>query len=178
MSELESYINKNPFITNSIMSQIKNNVSLDKLTDLIGNFLPLSFEKKLNLMLDASSISRSKLLIKELAIESAVMDLEGHIETEIKKGLDDTQKEFILKEKLKVIKNELGQNDTKDGDVEKFKEKLNSEEFPERIKIKLLSEIERYSATSEVSPDAGVIRNYIEYLLSVPWYKETKDEKD
>lgn len=178
MSELESYVNKNPFITNSIMSQIKNNVSLDKLTDLIGNFLPLSFEKKLNLMLDASSISRSKLLIKELAIESAVMDLEGHIETEIKKGLDDTQKEFILKEKLKVIKNELGQNDTKDGDVEKFKEKVNSEEFPERIKIKLLSEIERYSATSEVSPDAGVIRNYIEYLLSVPWYKETKDEKD
>ena len=178
MSELESYVNKNPFVTNSIMSQIRNNISLDKLTDLIGNFLPLSFEKKLNLMLDASSISRSKLLIKELAIESAVMDLEGHIETEIKKGLDDTQKEFILKEKLKVIKSELGQNDTKDDDVSKFKERLENGLFPERIKAKLLTEIERYSATSEVSPDAGVIRNYIEYLLSVPWYNETKDEKD
>lgn len=178
MSELESYVNKNPFVTNSIMSQIRNNISLDKLTDLIGNFLPLSFEKKLNLMLDASSISRSKLLIKELAIESAVMDLEGHIETEIKKGLDDTQKEFILKEKLKVIKSELGQNDTKDDDVSKFKERLENGLFPERIKAKLLTEIERYNATSEVSPDAGVIRNYIEYLLSVPWYNETKDEKD
>lgn len=178
MSELESYVNKNPFVTNSIMSQIRNNISLDKLTDLIGNFLPLSFEKKLNLMLDASSISRSKLLIKELAIESAVMDLEGHIETEIKKGLDDTQKEFILKEKLKVIKSELGQNDTKDDDVLKFKERLENGLFPERIKAKLLTEIERYNATSEVSPDAGVIRNYIEYLLSVPWYNETKDEKD
>lgn len=178
MSELESYVNKNPFVTNSIMSQIRNNISLDKLTDLIGNFLPLSFEKKLNLMLDASSISRSKLLIKELAIESAVMDLEGHIETEIKKGLDDTQKEFILKEKLKVIKNELGQNDTKDDDVLKFKERLENGLFPDRIKAKLITEIERYNATSEVSPDAGVIRNYIEYLLSVPWYNETKDEKD
>lgn len=178
MSELESYVNKNPFVTNSIMSQIRNNISLDKLTDLIGNFLPLGFEKKLNLMLDASSISRSKLLIKELAIESAVMDLEGHIETEIKKGLDDTQKEFILKEKLKVIKSELGQNDTKDDDVSKFKERLENGLFPERIKAKLLTEIERYNATSEVSPDAGVIRNYIEYLLSVPWYNETKDEKD
>ena len=178
MSELESYVNKNPFVTNSIMSQIRNNISLDKLTDLIGNFLPLSFEKKLNLMLDASSISRSKLLIKELAIESAVMDLEGHIETEIKKGLDDTQKEFILKEKLKVIKSELGQNYTKDDDVSKFKERLENGLFPERIKAKLLTEIERYNATSEVSPDAGVIRNYIEYLLSVPWYNETKDEKD
>ena len=178
MSELESYVNKNPFVTNSIMSQIRNNISLDKLTDLIGNFLPLSFEKKLNLMLDASYISRSKLLIKELAIESAVMDLEGHIETEIKKGLDDTQKEFILKEKLKVIKNELGENDTKDDDVLKFKERLENGLFPERIKNKLITEIERYNATSEVSPDAGVIRNYIEYLLSVPWYNETKDEKD
>lgn len=178
MSELESYVNKNPFVTNSIMSQIRNNISLDKLTDLIGNFLPLSFEKKLNLMLDASSISRSKLLIKELAIESAVMDLEGHIETEIKKGLDDTQKEFILKEKLKVIKSELGQNDTKEDDVSKFKERLENGLFPERIKAKLITEIERYNATSEVSPDAGVIRNYIEYLLSVPWYNETKDEKD
>lgn len=178
MTELESYVNKNPFVTNSIMSQIRNNVSLDKLTDLIGNFLPLSFEKKLNLMLDASSISRSKLLIKELAIESAVMDLEGHIETEIKKGLDDTQKEFILKEKLKVIKSELGQNDTKDDDVLKFKERLENGLFPDRIKAKLITEIERYNATSEVSPDAGVIRNYIEYLLSVPWYNETKDEKD
>lgn len=178
MSELENYVNKNPFVTNSIMSQIRNNISLDKLTDLIGNFLPLSFEKKLNLMLDASSISRSKLLIKELAIESAVMDLEGHIETEIKKGLDDTQKEFILKEKLKVIKSELGQNDTKDDDVSKFKERLENGLFPERIKAKLLTEIERYNATSEVSPDAGVIRNYIQYLLSVPWYNETKDEKD
>lgn len=178
MSELENYVNKNPFVTNSIMSQIRNNISLDKLTDLIGNFLPLGFEKKLNLMLDASSISRSKLLIKELAIESAVMDLEGHIETEIKKGLDDTQKEFILKEKLKVIKSELGQNDTKDDDVSKFKERLENGLFPERIKAKLLTEIERYNATSEVSPDAGVIRNYIEYLLSVPWYNETKDEKD
>ena len=178
MSELETYVNKNPFVTNSIMSQIKSNVSLDKLTDLIGNFLPLSFEKKLNLMLDASAISRSKLLIKELAIESAVMDLEGHIETEIKKGLDDTQKEFILKEKLKVIKSELGQNETKDDDVLKFKEKLENGVFPDRIRTKLASEIERYSAASEVSPDAGIIRNYIEYLLSIPWFTETKDEKD
>ena len=178
MSELETYVNKNPFVTNSIMSQIKSNVSLDKLTDLIGNFLPLSFEKKLNLMLDASAISRSKLLIKELAIESAVMDLEGHIETEIKKGLDDTQKEFILKEKLKVIKSELGQNETKDDDVLKFKEKLENGVFPDRIRTKLAEEIERYSAASEVSPDAGIIRNYIEYLLSIPWFNETKDEKD
>ena len=178
VSELENYVDKNPFVTNSIMSQIKGDISLDKLTDLISNFLTLSFEKKINLMLDSSPISRSKTLIKELAIESAVIDLEGHIESEIKRGLDETQKEFILKEKLKVIKDELGDDSTKDDDVNLLKERIDNGIFPERIKNKLVSELERYKSSSEMSPDAGVIRNYIEYLLSVPWNKQTKDEKD
>ena len=178
VTEIESYVNKNPFVTNAIMSQIKSDISLDKLTDLIANFLPLSFEKKLNLMLDGSPVSRAKTLIKELAIESAVIDLEGHIEAEIKKGLDETQKEFILKEKLKVIKDELGTSNGKDDDVEFLREKINTGIFPDRIKTKLLSELERYASSSEMSADSGIIRNYIEYLLSIPWNKETKDEKD
>ena len=177
-TELELYINKNPFVGNSIMSEVKQGINLDKLTDVIANFLPLSFEKKLNLMLDSSPISRCKILIKELAVESAVIDLESHIESEIKKGLDDTQKEFILKEKLKVIKNELGEINTKEEDILNYRNLVNSPKYPERIRNKLLSEIERYNATSEMSPDAGIIRNYIEYLLNVPWYTETRDERD
>lgn len=177
-TELELYINKNPFVGNSIMSEVKQGINLDKLTDVIANFLPLSFEKKLDLMLDSSPISRCKILIKELAVESAVIDLESHIESEIKKGLDDTQKEFILKEKLKVIKNELGETNTKEEDILNYRNLVNSPKYPERIRNKLLSEIERYNATSEMSPDAGIIRNYIEYLLNVPWYTETRDERD
>lgn len=177
-TELELYINKNPFVGNSILSEVKQGINLDKLTDVIANFLPLSFEKKLNLMLDSSPISRCKILIKELAVESAVIDLESHIESEIKKGLDDTQKEFILKEKLKVIKNELGETNTKEEDILNYRNLVNSPKYPERIRNKLLSEIERYNATSEMSPDAGIIRNYIEYLLNVPWYTETRDERD
>ena len=177
-AELEQSIVKNPLIGNSIMGELKSGCNLDKMTDLIANFLPLSFEKKLNLMLDSSPISRCKTLIKELAVETAVIDLEGHIENEIKKGLDDTQKEFILKEKLRVIKDELGETNTKEEDILNYRSLANSGKYPERIKEKLLSEIERYNATSEMSPDAGIIRNYIEYLLNVPWYIETKDEKD
>ena len=178
VSELENYLEKNPFVSNSIVSQIKSNVSLDKLTDLIGNYLPLSFEKDVSLMLDTSAISRSKFLIKEIAIETAILDLEGDIETKIKKSLDDSQKEFILKEKIKVIKDELGETKGKEEEVIDFKNKVKNGNFPERICKKLESEIERYNVTSEMSPDSGVIRNYIEYLLSVPWYTETKDEKD
>ena len=178
MGELESYVNKNPFISNSIMSQVKGEVDLDKLTDLVGNFLTLSFEKKLNLMLDGSPISRSKTLLKELAIESAVIDLESHIETQIKKELDESEKEYILKEKLKVIKDELGESLSKDEEVINLRDEVNNGDYPEHVKKKLLSEIDRYDAASEMSADAGIIRNYIKYLLQIPWNKETKDEKD
>ena len=177
-SELESYVNRNPFITNSIMSEIKKDITLDKLTDLIGSFLTLSFDKKVSLMLDASAISRSKTLIKELAIEMAVLDLEGHIETQIKKNLDDSEKEYILKEKLKVIKDELGESLSKAEDVIDLRDRVTNGKYPARIKNKLLSEIDRYDAASEMSPDAGIIRNYIEYLLNIPWKIETRDEKD
>ena len=178
ISELENYVNKNPFVTNSIMSQLKGNMSLDKITDLIGNFLELSFEKKLTLMLDSSPISRSKFLIKELAIESAVFDIEGRIETDIKNNLDKEQKEYILKEKIKVIKNELGERASKDEDVINLRDRVNNGKFPDRIREKLLKEIERFDAASEASPDAGIIRNYISYLFDVPWYSKTKDETD
>ena len=133
------------------MSQVKSNISLDKLTDLVGSFLTLTFEKKLSLMLDGSPISRSKILIKELAIESAVIDLEGHIESE---------------------------SLTKDEEVINLRDRVNNGKYPERIKNKLLSEIDRYDSAGEMSPETGIIRNYIEYLLEIPWYKETKDEKD
>ena len=178
LSELENYVNKNPFITNSIMSQVRPGISLDKLTDLVGDFLTLSFDKKLSLMLDSSPISRSKILIKEIAVESAIIDLEGQIETQIKKNLDDSEKEYILKEKLKVIKDELGESLSKAEEVINLRDQVNTNNYPDNIKKKLLSEIDRYDAASEMSPDAGIIRNYIEYLLNIPWNSFTRDEKD
>ena len=103
MGELENYINSSPNISNSIMSQIKGIIDLDKLTDIISNFIPLSFEKKLSLMLNISPIDRAKFLIREMSIEVAVGLLEEKLDRELKTELDEAQKEFILKEKIKVI---------------------------------------------------------------------------
>ena len=177
-NELENYIDKNPFISNSILSELREDISLEKLTDLVGNFLTLSQDKKLSLMVDGSAISRCKSLIKELAIERAVLELEGHIDNRIQENLDETQKEYILKEKLKVIKAELGDTLTRENDILSLKERVSSLNLPSRIESKLLKEIHRLDITSEMSPDSGIIRNYIEYLLEIPWIYETKDEKD
>lgn len=177
-NELENYIDKNPFISNSILSELREDISLEKLTDLVGNFLTLSQDKKLSLMVDGSAISRCKSLIKELAIERAVLELEGHIDNRIQENLNETQKEYILKEKLKVIKAELGDTLTRENDILSLKERVSSLNLPSRIESKLLKEIHRLDTTSEMSPDSGIIRNYIEYLLEIPWTYETKDEKD
>ena len=176
--ELEKYIDKNPYVSNSIMSELKDSNSLNKLTDLIGGFLDLSFEKKLGLMLDISSISRSKTLIREIAIENAILDLENNIDSKIRTNLDNEQKEYFLKEKLKIIKDELGDSSNREDDIISLKDRVNNVNLPIRIKNKLLKEIHRLDSTSEMSPDSSVIRNYIEYLLDIPWGKITKDEKD
>ena len=176
--ELEKYIDKNPYVSNSIMSELRDNASLDKLTDLVGAFLELSFDKKLSLMIDSSSVSRSKFLIREIAIESAILDLENNIDSKIKETLDNEQKEYFLKEKLKIIKDELGDSVSREDDIGSLKDRINNANLPIRIKNKLLKELRRLDCSSDLSPEISIIRNYIEYLLDIPWNKFTKDEKD
>lgn len=178
ISELENYIDRNSFVSNSIMSQIKGNIPLSKLTDLIANFLPLSFEKKFNLMLNPSSISRAKQLIKEIGVENAIIDLENKIEGDIKTSLENEQREYILREKIKVIRGELGETNSKQDDINNLKDRIENTKVPHKVKNKLESELNRYIVAGEISPDSSVIRNYIECLLDIPWYKETSSEKD
>ncbi len=178
IEELDKYIKNNAFVSNSILSQIKGITDLDKITDIIASFLPLNLEKKINLMLDASPISRAKYLIKEINIEIAILSLEEKIEDKLKNGLDNAQREFILKEKIKLIKEELGEENNKDIEIDSFRKKLKYFKGNIKIKEKLEKEIRRYELTSEASPEASVIRNYIDTIFSLPFSKTTKDETD
>ncbi len=175
MSELDNYINSSPNISNSIMSQIKGIVDLDKLTDIISNFIPLNFDKKLSLMLNINPIERAKYLIREMSIEIAIGELEEKLDRELKTELDDAQKEFILKEKIKVIREELGEKDAKNSEVEKLENKLKIIKCSSKVKNKIKSEIEKYKMIPETSPELSVTRNYIDYLLRIPWDKKTED---
>lgn len=175
MNELDNYINSSPNISNSIMSQIKGIVDLDKLTDIISNFIPLNFDKKLSLMLNTNPIDRAKYLIREMSIEIAIGELEEKLDRELKAELDDAQKEFILKEKIKVIREELGEKDVKNSEIEKLENKLKTIKCNSKVKNKIKSEIEKYKLIPETSPELSVTRNYIDYLLRIPWDKKTED---
>lgn len=178
IGDLDKYIGANPYISNSILTSIKGITDLDKLTDKIANFIPLNLEKKISLMVDMSRISRTKKLITEINIELAVLELENKIEVEFRKNLDETQKELILKEKLKIIKQELGEKDNKTEYINSINHKLDTENIPLNISNRIKSELGKYEITPEISPEIGVIRNYIDSLLNLPWGIFTKDEQN
>jgi len=178
IKELDKYISLTPYISNSILNQIKGITDLDKLTDMITSFLPLSFEKKLSFMLNTDYMSRAKALITEITIEQSVIELENKIEHELKSSLEESQKEFILREKIKIIKKELGESDSKIDILNSYRSKLVNIDLPLNIKKRLEKEIDRYENVTDVSPESGVIKNYIDTLLSIPFDKFTKDESD
>lgn len=178
ISELNRYISLNPLISNSIINQIKGIVDLDKLTDTISNFLTLNFEKKLSLMLDTSRISRAKRLITEINIELEILELENKIEQNLTHNLDEMQKEMILKEKIRAIKEELGELDTKTEYINKIKEEIESKNIPNHIQERIKRELQRYENMTDNSPEIGVITTYIDYLISIPFGIKTNDENN
>ncbi len=178
INELDKYISESPYVSNAILSQIKGITDLDKITDLIASFLPLTTEKKIAFMVDVSRVSRAKKLITELNIDLAVLALENKIEQKLKEGLEDMQKDMILKEKIKIIKEELGEKDNKSDYINKVNEKINSSNIPENILMRIKSELDRYEVTLESSPELSVIRSYLDYILSLPFGVYTKIETD
>lgn len=175
---LKKYIKSNPSVSNSILSQISHVSNLDVLTDMIATFMPLTFSKKLDLMQEINANKRAKVLIEDIMVELEIIALENKIDEDLKKELDNSQKEFILREKIKLIKSELGEKSGKDVDIEEIEKELNKNKYPDNIYEKILKETRKYEMVSEISPESSMIKNYIDLLLTLPWKKHTNDEKD
>lgn len=178
VSLLRKYIKSNPSISNSILAQISHVSNLDTLTDMIATFMPLSFSKKLDLMQEINSNKRAKILIEDIMVELEIIALENKIDEDLKKELDNQQKEYILKEKIKYIKKELGEKSGKEVEIDEIYELLEKNDYPENIRNRIIKEAKKYEMVSEISPESSMIKNYIDTLLNLPWNKNTTDEKD
>ena len=178
ISLLRKFIKNNSAISNSILSQISHVTNLDNLTDMIASFLPLTFSKKLDLMQEINANKRAKILIEDIMVELEIIALENKIDEDLKIELDNSQKEFILKEKIKLIKQELGEKSGKDVDIQNIYNELNKKKFPDNIYKRIQKETKKYEMVSEISPESSMIINYIDILLNLPWNKSTKDDSD
>lgn len=178
VKSLEKYINSVPYMSNAILSKISSTSTLNELCDLVGTFLPFSYEKKKRYILEVNPISRTKLIMEDINEDLKVIALEKRIEDQVERELSESQKEFYLREKIKAIQKELGDVNTKDDEVANLKYKLSKLKCNNKIKERVKKEISRYEATNSNSPELGTIRDYLDWMLNLPWNKFTKDVED
>jgi len=170
------YINNKKSLGNSVLSQIDDVNELDKLTDIIANFMPLSYERHQLYLKEVNPLKRALMLIDDLRYELSLLMYEISLDELVEQNIENNQKEFLLREKLKVINEELGINEN--NDIEKITRQFNKLEAPLYVKNRLKEEIERYKLCNSNSPEVGILRNYIDVLLSLPWSKTSKDNND
>jgi ATP-dependent Lon protease len=165
-------------MSNTVLAQSAGITNIDKLTDVVAIYLPTTFDRKIEYIEEVSSTSRVKMILDDINRDMEIIKLEKQIEEEVTKQLDESQKEFVLREKIKVIKEELGESNDKDSEVDSLKEEIESLNCPKKVKKRLLNEVGRYSSLNPNSPELGIIRTYIDWLLKLPWSKTTKDNND
>ena len=159
---LDNYISKVPYMGNAIMSQLSSVETLNDLCDLICSFLPINYEDKKKYITLLSPIKRAKYLIEDMQHDLKFVELEQKIEAEVDKELNDTQKEYFLKEKIKAMQKELGEVNSKDDEVELFSKKISKLKCNNKVKDKIKRELNRYSSLNSNSPEIGMIREYLE----------------
>lgn len=178
LRRVETYVTKVPNMSNSILAQISDVNSISKVSDIVANYLPLEFDRKIEYLNTINPYKRVIMLFEDIKTEEEILELDKKIDVKLKKALDDSQKEFILREKIRLIREELGDVNLKESDVNILKEKIDKFKCPKVIKDKLLGELKKYELMNSNSPELGVVRNYIELMLSLPWESSTKENKD
>ena len=121
---------------------------------------------------------RLEWLISRLFNEQEILNLEKKINSRVKQAMERTQKEFYLREQMKAIQTELGDKEGKTGEVAELKKRIAAADMPEATEKNVLKELDRYEKLPTQAPESGVIRNYVEWMVSIPWTKSTADQLD
>lgn len=146
-----------------------------RLADLITSHLSLKIKEKQELLETQNVIARLKYLIKLITNEKKVLDLEKKIGQRVKTSMEKTQKEYYLREQMKAIQKELGEKDGKTGEVGQLKDKITNSDMPDNIMEVALKELDRYEKVPQSSAESSVIRNYLEWLIALPWTQQSED---
>jgi ATP-dependent Lon protease len=149
-----------------------------RLGDLIASHLSLKIEDKQTLLAAVGITARLERLCEILGREMEILELEKKINVRVRKQMEKTQKEYYLREQLKAIQKELGDKDDRAAEVEEYRQRLKEAKFPKEAADKIHKEIERLEKMPPMVAESAVIRTYLDWMLSLPWSKETKDSLD
>ena len=172
---LKKYINISKGISNDILNFVSNNKDLNKITDAITSFLPFNIGKKLEYMQEINPIKRAKALIKDMNEEIKGIEIDNELEEKIDESLQNDQRKFILNEKMKVLKQELGEDSWKKEEVIEYRKVLDKLKIDKKIKDHFSHEIDKYEIMSDDALEVSVMHNYLDWVLHLPWNKTRKE---
>ncbi len=171
------YVTVNQRVGGELRRQIYEETNLEKMMDQLANNLPFPYEQKQRILDAVSLTERYEVLMALLLKEIEIIALKNDFQAKVKERVERNQKEYILREQMKLIREELGEDNT-ESDADAYMESLGKLEADEEVKEKIKKEIIRFKNISASSSESAVSRGYIETLLELPWNKKSRDNKD
>ena len=173
----KEYLLKDPKLSKELAVQIENIDELKKLVDVIAANMPFSYTDAQQLLEEPDLMRRYELLSYKLVSEIQILNVKEELQKKVKERVDKNQREYILREEMKLIREELGDDNTL-SDAEEFQQEADALKAPKEVKEKLGKEIKRFKNSMNSPAEVGVIRTYIETMLEMPWDKVCRDHKD
>jgi ATP-dependent Lon protease len=176
--QIEQYINSGASVPPEVAVAARNIVDGGLLADMTAYSPEMTTEQRQELLETIDVADRLRLASQFLAKQIEVLELKGRIQSEVKSEMDKTQREYILREQMKAIQKELGEDDPAVAEASELREKVEQSAMPDEVKEKALKEVDRLSRIPSASPEQGVIRTYVDWLVSLPWGEQTDDNLD
>lgn len=178
LTEFEHYINLSKKVTPETMAAVSDIEEPGRLADVITSHLVIKIKDKQHILEAVEVRTRLERLLDILHNEREVLELERKISQRVKKQMEKTQREYYLREQMKAIQKELGEKEGRAGEAEELRQQLADLTVPEKVEEKIEKEIDRLEKTPANSAEGGIIRNYLDWLLALPWDKRTSDDLD
>ncbi|MDR6554012.1 endopeptidase La [Paenibacillus qinlingensis] len=178
LSQFEHYINLSKKVTPETLAAVSDIDEPGRLADVICSHLSLKIKDKQDILETVDVRERLEKMLNILNNEREVLELERKISQRVKKQMEKTQKEYYLREQMKAIQKELGDKEGRAGEVDELRNQLAEAELPDKVREKVEKEIDRLEKMPATSAEGGIIRNYIDWLLGLPWNKQTDDDLD
>jgi ATP-dependent Lon protease len=178
VSQFEQYIKLNKKIPPEVLVSINQIEDPGKLADTVASHLSLKISEKQELLETAAVSERLEKVFGYMEGEIGVLQVEKRIRNRVKRQMEKTQREYYLNEQLKAIQKELGESEDGRDEMSELEDKINKTKFSKEARDKAMAELKKLKSMSPMSAEATVVRNYLDWLLSVPWQNRTKIKRD
>jgi ATP-dependent Lon protease len=165
-------------IPKSALNQLGKGIAANELSDTLAAYLPITLEQKEKILSEPAVNARLTEMLSIIAEQKEIDAIDEKLNDTVRERAEKSQKEYFLREKMKAIKDELGEGEGEAEDEDSIRQKLNSNPYPQSVKDKVNHELHRYEMMPDASLEGSLILTYIETLMNVPWYQHTDDNED